>query len=104
MSQTYRAKIVFPDSFDERSREEMPLRGYLSHVLVELEDGSRYAVEFIEPVRLAQEMEDYARLNIPCYAEPGLIIVPEVTIERIEEAVEYLHHHGFFKHLKAQPS
>ena len=78
--------------------------GYLSHAIVELEDGSRYPVEFIEPVRLSQEMEDYDRLNIPCFAEPGLIIIPEVTKERIERAVEYLHDHGFFARLKPQPS
>jgi hypothetical protein len=99
-----RAKIIFPQGFDERSREEMPQRGYLSHVLVELEDGSRYPVEFIEPVRLTQELEDYVRLNIPCYAEPGLIILPEVTMERIEEAVAYLYRTGFFDHLKSRGS
>jgi hypothetical protein len=97
---SYHPKIIFPDSFDERSRFEMPLRGCLSHVLVELENGSRYSVDFIDPVRLAQEMNDNVRLNIPCYAEPGLIVLPEVTLERIKEAVRYLHRHGFFEHLK----
>lgn len=51
-------------------------------------------------MRLAQELKDYVGLNIPCYAEPGLIILPEITVERIEEAVEYLDRNGFFEHLK----
>ncbi|HZE68209.1 MAG TPA: hypothetical protein VE135_01635 [Pyrinomonadaceae bacterium] len=78
----------------------MSLRGYLSHALIELEDGSRYPVDFIDPVRLAQEVKDHVRLNIPCYAEPGLIVLPEVTLEQIERAVRYLHQRGFFGHLK----
>ena len=94
------AKIIFPKSFDERSKHEMTLRGCLSNVLVELEDGSRHEVEFIDPVRLAQELKDYVGLNIPCYAEPGLIILPEITVERIEQAVQYLDGSGFFEHLK----
>ena len=101
MSETgHYPKIVFPDSFDERSEYEMPLRGCLSHVFVELEDGSRYPVDFIDPVRLAQDLEEYVKSGVPCYAEPGLIVLPEVTVSRIENAVRYLHQHGFFQHLK----
>ena len=92
-------KIVFPDSFDDRSRLEMTSRGCLINVLVEVEDGNRYRVEFIDPVRLAQEMEDNVKLNIPCYAEPGLIILPEVTVVHIQKAVRYLYIHGFFESL-----
>ena len=98
----YRPKMILPSGFDERSETELPLRGCLSNVLVELEDGNRYLVEFIDPVRLTQEVNDYERLNIPCYAEPGLIILPKVTLERMEEAVQYLHDRGFFNSLKPQ--
>lgn len=99
---SYRPKLIFPSGFDERSREEMPLRGYLSNALVELQDGSCYPVEFIDPVRLAQEVQDYVRLNIPCYAEPGLIILPEVTLEHIEKAVQHLYDRGFFASFRPQ--
>jgi hypothetical protein len=101
MSETsHHPKIIFPDGFDERSEHEMPLRGYLSHALVELEDGSRYPVDFIDPVRLAQDLEVSVKWGIPCYAEPGLIVLPEVTVSSIENAVKYLHQHGFFEKLK----
>ena len=98
--ESHNFQLIFPESFDERSRQEMPDRGYLSHVLVELHDDSRYQVEFIDPVRLSQEVNDYRELDIPCYAEPGLIVLSEVTLERVEEAVQYLHRQGFFKDLK----
>jgi hypothetical protein len=55
----------------------------------------RYPVDFIDPVRLAQDLADYIRSEIPCYAEPGLIVIPEVTLRRIQEAVNYLHERGF---------
>src|SRR6185369_5339852 len=100
----YGPKIIFPKGFDERSQHELPLRGCLNNVQVELEDGSRYAVEFIDPVRLAQEVDDYVRLDVPCYAEPGLIILPQVTLESVQKAVRYLHDIGFFDSLKPQTS
>lgn len=99
MSENY-PKIIFPDGFDERDVYEMPLRGCLSHAFVELEHGDRYAVEFIDPVRLGQDLADYIGSAIPCYAEPGLIVIPEVTLPRIQEAVKYLYERGFFNQFK----
>lgn len=92
-------QLIFPPEFDERALYEMPLKGWLD-VLVQLDDGSRYQVEFIDPVRLGQELNDYVQRNLPCYAEPGLIVVPEVTLERVRETVQHLHGQGFFKHFK----
>ncbi len=99
MSKNY-PRIILPEGFDERDECEMPLRGCLSNALVELESGEQYAVDFIEPVRLAQDLVEYGRSGIPCYAEPGLIIIPEVTLSTIQEAVNYLYHQGFFKQFK----
>ena len=93
-------RIIFPEGFEDRDAEEMPLRGCLSNALVELENGERYAVDFIEPVRLTQELSSYIKAKIPCYAEPGLIVVPEVTLSGIQEAVNYLHDRDFFTQFK----
>jgi hypothetical protein len=99
MAENY-PKIIFPDSFDERDAYEMALRGCLSHAFVELENGDRYPVDFIDPVRLGQDLADYIRSGIPCYAEPGLIVIPEVTLPRIQEALNYLNERGFFNQFK----
>jgi hypothetical protein len=93
-------RIIFPEGFDERDQYEMALRGCLSHAFVELENGERYAVNFIEPTRLAQDLTDYIESKIPCYAEPGLIVVPEVTLSSIQEAVNYLYDRDFFTQFK----
>lgn len=93
-------KIIFPDGFDERSEDEMSMRGYLSHTLIELEDGECYPVFFMDPVRLQQELNIDIKTGNPCLAEPGLIILPSVTMENIKAAVSYLWKDGFFTYLK----
>jgi hypothetical protein len=93
-------RIIFPEGFNERDHAEMPLRGCLSHAYVELENGEQYAVDFIDPIRLAQDLDEYIKSKIPCYAEPGLIVVPEVTMSSIQEAVDYLFARDFFKQFK----
>jgi hypothetical protein len=53
-TQVNRFRIKFPDWYDDRAAYEAPLKGYLSDVEVRLEDGSRYKLYFIDPVRLQQ--------------------------------------------------
>ena len=93
-------RVIFPQGFDQRRQDEMALRGYLSDALVELENGEQYAVDFIEPSRLAHDLAGYLTSNIPCYAEPGLIVIPEVTMATIQDAVSYLCERDFFKQFR----
>jgi len=81
-----RPRVIFPEGFDERAAFETPLKGWLS-AQVELEDGRRYAVYFSDPIRLHQDLDEAVRSGKPCVAEPGLIIIPEVTIETIQRFV-----------------
>jgi hypothetical protein len=92
-------RVILPEGFDERRAFETPLRGYLSDVFVEAEDGLRYPVFFVDPVRLAQELEDHLKLGEACFAEPGTIVLPEVNLETIDRAVKSLWQEGFFAHL-----
>lgn len=100
MTDTDYPKLIFTAGFDERIEFEMSARGYLSHVLVELEDGCRYEVYFYDPTRLRQDLESYINLGMPCLAEVGLIVLPEVTLENIKKSVNYLWKDGFFSRLK----
>jgi hypothetical protein len=93
-------KVIFPEGFDERSKDEMSMRGYLSHALIELEDGQCYPIFFMDPIRLQQELDLDIKNGNPCLAEPGLVILSSVTVENIEAAVSYLWKDGFFSHLK----
>jgi hypothetical protein len=91
--------VLFPADYDSQSEFETPLRGYLSEVEVELE-GMRYRLFFIDPVRLGQELKSNIDSGRPYFAEPNLIILPEVTTDAIKKAVEGLARNGFFQHLK----
>ena len=94
-------RIIFPEGFDERAAFETPLKGWLN-AQIELEDGGRYAVYFSDPIRLQQDLDEAVRSERPCFAEPGLIIVPEVTVKAIRDAVQFLWKQGFFAYLKAE--
>src|SRR5947207_1270429 len=92
--------VIFPDGYDERAEFETPSKGWLNQVVVQGEDGSEYPVSFIDPVRLQQDMEEFAKLGTTFFSEPGLIILAEVTTEAIRNAVRHLWRQGFFKHLR----
>ncbi|MGH9840255.1 MAG: hypothetical protein ACREEM_15845 [Blastocatellia bacterium] len=93
-------RILLPESFDERSAFEISMKGWLS-AQVESEGGERYPVYFSDPVRLQQDLDDEMRRGGCCFAEPGLIVLPEVTVEAAQNAVRFLWREGFFKHIRA---
>jgi hypothetical protein len=92
--------ISFPDWYDARVEFETPFKGYLSDVVVTLEDGSCYRLYFTDPIRLQQTLDDDAKTGRAYYAEPGLVILPKVTTQAIQEVVSGLWREGFFQHLK----
>jgi hypothetical protein len=96
--------IHFPDWFDERAEWEAEHKGWLPGVTVELADGSRYPVFFYDPVRLSQDLEADANSGHPYVAEPGLIVLPQVTRAAIGEAVGQLVGSGFFDRLRPLPT
>jgi hypothetical protein len=93
-------RVIFPDCYDERAEFEAPRKGWLPGVVVQLEDGTRFPLLFMDPVRLAQDLEGEAQTGRPYFAEPGLVVLPEVTTQAILAAVPGLVRDGFFLHLK----
>ncbi len=80
-------KLTFKYGWDEKDEEETPMKGYRSDGILENQEGEMYRVYFIDPVRLQQDLEAERELGSPFLAEPGLIILPEVTREAMENAV-----------------
>lgn len=93
-------RLVFDYGFDEREEFEAEARGFRSHVTVEFENGDCFPVFFYAPVTLQQELENGLRSNIPCVAEPGMIVVPAVTLKCMREAIARLIQEKFFEHLR----
>jgi hypothetical protein len=88
--------ITFPEGYDAQAEFEAPFRGYLPDVIVQLEDGSRRRLSFIDPVRLGQSLSSNAQCGRAYYAERGLVILPEVSTEAIHKAVHGLWEDGYF--------
>ncbi len=89
--------VIFPDWHDTRAELEATARGYLSHVVVQLQDGSRYQLLFYDPVRLEQDLTTEARGFL---AEPNMVVVSDVTSEKIKDAVRGLWQQRYFEFLK----
>ena len=93
-------KLTFKYGWEEKDDEETPMKGYRSDGIVETSEG-KYPVYFIDPIRLQQDLKAETELGTPFLAEPGLIILPEVTREGMEHAVRQLWEQGYFESLKS---
>jgi hypothetical protein len=94
-------RLDFEDGFDEN---ETVVRGYRSHVWAELDDGSRYALTFYAIERLSQTLDDERSAGRPFFTDPGLVIVPEVTLANMEAAARALAAEGFLeRHVARAP-
>jgi hypothetical protein len=96
-------RLVFKYPFDEATARDAEARGYLAYAAVELNNGKRYPVVFYDPVRLQQDLEVEASEGRAFIAEPGMIVVPEVTLARMQDAIERLFQNGFFDSLRSEP-
>lgn len=94
-------KLRFSREYSDKDAFEAKSRGYLSHVMVELEEGRIYPVFFYDVVRLQQDLERSVEQGRPFIADPGMIVVGEITPEAMQFAVEQLGREGYFDHLTA---
>jgi hypothetical protein len=90
-------KLVFEGGFDQQDEDDVRDRGYRSHVWAELSDGSRHPLTFYDVTRLSQTLNDDCASGRRFFAEPGLVVVPEVTRANMETAAATLAAEGFFR-------
>lgn len=96
MEKTTIPTLLFSDKFGAREEYEAEARGYLSHVFVKLPSGAKVSVVFYDIVRLQQDLEEEAKLGRPFIADPGMILLENVTIPNMQAAVSKLFLEGFF--------
>jgi hypothetical protein len=89
-------RLVFPEGFTERDEWEMERKGFVDAFL-ECEDGCRYPIMFINPVRLAQEVEATLQSGQPYYYEFGQVVVPEVTLPALTKIIPRLVEEGYLE-------
>ncbi len=90
------ATLLFDYDFDERAQYQAHARGYLSHVRVQLTDGRRYSVIFYDHVRLGQDLEEEVKLGNGFVADPGMIVLDELTLGKMQRTVNRLELEKFF--------
>ncbi len=99
MTEVNHPRLSFPFGFDERDAIESEERGYFGRAVVELPGGARVNVCFYDPVRLSQELETMQESGEVCLAEAGLIVLPSVTREYMEKAIQQLYARKYFERL-----
>lgn len=94
-------RLVLHEGFGERDAFEIELKGWFT-AHIELENGDRYALNFYDPTRLTQELEDYVQMGRPYFYELNLVVVPRVTIGAIKECVALLWRKRAFDDLRPE--
>jgi hypothetical protein len=62
-------------------------------------EGRLYPLFFYDAIRLQQDLEESSKHGRPFVAEPGMIVLREITLDAMKRAVEQLGREGFFDHL-----
>lgn len=91
--------VVYPDGFDEIVSEEMLVKGWIGPVEVWLDDTTGYHIYFTDIDCAKHDLTYAVKQGHPCFTEPGLVILPSVTVEQVNKTVVYLQADGYFKHL-----
>jgi hypothetical protein len=93
-------KVLFLESLTESYLGYMPSRGYASNVIVEIGDGQRFALSFFDYRTIRPELEAEERLGHPFFSQPAMVVLPEVTVQSIELAVDIAYRHRYFERLE----
>ena len=91
-------RLVFAHEADER---DLAPHGYRGDVVVELADGESFPVYFYDPDAIREELDGRARSGFGQFvAEPGLVVIPELTVAGMKSSVLELIEVGYFTHLR----
>jgi hypothetical protein len=91
--------LVFPEWFDDHAWE-VESKGWFGEAKLTF-TGKSYRINFYDPVRLAQEIADELERGSPFF-EPNLVVVPSVTRQDMETAVQFLMQSGQLSSLVAE--
>jgi hypothetical protein len=88
-------EVILPDWFDARAKLETPAKGHLDDVVVRFADGRRYRLTFVDDYNLETGWVEPG--------QPGVVLLDEVTVEKIEAKIPRLVAEGFFDGLTPEP-
>jgi hypothetical protein len=75
--------------------------GYRGDAVVELAEGEAFPVFFYEPDAVREELDGRLKSGFSQFvAEPGLVVIPEITLTNMKSSVLELVEIGYFDHLR----
>jgi hypothetical protein len=91
-------RLVFAHDVNDR---DMAPHGYRGDVVVELGDSEAFPVYFYDPEAIREELDGRIRSGFGRFvAEPGLVVIPEITLAAMKSSVLELIEIGYFTHLR----
>jgi len=87
--------LLFGSEWTERDDLETPSKGYRGDCKVRLPDQRIFSVCFYDPTRLQQDLVEEKII-----ADVGLIVLDELTKQKMEHAVLELWQRGYFENFK----
>src|SRR5579864_4293563 len=91
-------RLVFTHEVDGG---DMAPQGYRGDVVVELADGEAFPVYFYEPDAVREELDARIKSGFGQFvAEPGLVVIPAITLAAMKSSVLELIDVGYFCHLR----
>jgi hypothetical protein len=91
--------LIFPDDFDDYV-PELADKGWFALARLVVAEH-RYPLIFYDPFRLQQEMNDELERR-SFFFEPNLLVIPSVTRENMQQAVDDLMRSGGLSGLSAE--
>lgn len=79
-------RLVLSSDWSERDALEVRSKGWFQANVL-LPDNRQVTVSFFDPARLTQEIGDALSNGQAYFAEINLVVVPEVTLEAINDAL-----------------
>ena len=91
-------RLVFAHDVDDR---DMAPHGYRGDVVVELADREAFPIYFYDLSAIREELDARIKSGFGRFvAEPGLVVIPEITLTGMKSSVWELIEIGYFDHLR----
>lgn len=91
------ARLIFPFGFNVEDEQSAIEKGTWPWAVAEIPGLGFFPVWFVDPGACANAVTGaLENSRQPCFAEPGLIVIPEVSREHMERAVAHLARTDYF--------
>src|ERR1700733_12010493 len=91
-------RLVFIHDVDE---QDTAPQGYRGDVVVEFANGEAFPLFFYEPTAVREVLDSSIKWGFGQFvAEPGLVVIPEITVAAMKSSVLELIEVGYFNHLR----